>query len=274
MPELPEVEQVRRTLSGKIEGSRIEAVEVLLPRIVRAPDTAEAFCRLAIGKEILAVERRGKYLLIRLSDEWTLVVHLRMTGRLLVRKPPGCERFARIIFTLSNGACLCYADNRTLGTMHLLPATGLGALAGLASLGPEPFDEVLTAARLSELSRGRRVAVKSLLLDQRIIAGIGNIYADESLFVAGIHPARPAGTLSLEEWAAVLAAVRQVLAQAIDHRGTSFRDYRDANGEAGSNQLYLHAYGRGGQKCGRCGAIMTRIVVGGRGTCFCPACQR
>ncbi len=273
MPELPEVEQVRRTLSGKIEGSRIEAVAVLLPRIIRAPE-AQAFCEIVRGKQILAIERRGKYLLLRLSDDWTLVVHLRMTGRLLLCQPPGCERFARIIFSLSNGACLCYADNRTLGTIHLLPSNSLSELAGLASLGPEPFAAELTAERLCSLSRGRRIAVKSLLLDQRIIAGVGNIYADESLFVAGIHPARPAGSLSCDEWAALLGAVRKVLAQAIAHRGTTFRDYRDANGEAGSNQLYLHAYGKVGEKCGRCGETMARIVLGGRGTCFCPSCQR
>lgn len=274
MPELPEVEQIKRTLAGKVEGARIEQVEVLLDRIIRAPRDPQAFSRLLTGKVIKQLERRGKYLLVQLSDHWTMVVHLRMTGQLLFVEPPVEVRFARIIFSLSNGHCLCYADNRTLGTIYLLPDQQLHTLAGLAGLGPEPFAEELTPQSLMARAQGRRIAIKSMLLDQRIIAGIGNIYADESLFAAMIHPQRPAGTLTLDEWEKLLLAVREVLSQAIANHGTTFRNYRDGNGETGANQFSLRAYGKAGQPCARCGATMVRITVGGRGTCFCPQCQQ
>lgn len=274
MPELPEVEQVKRSLQGKLEGCRIECVKILLARLIKAPQNEDAFINLITGRVIKRLERRGKYLLLRLSDGLTLVVHLRMTGQLLLLTSNKEVRFARIFFSLSNGATLCYADNRTLGTLHLLPDDQLNTIGGLVALGPEPFDEVLTAQGLFAKSQGRKMAVKSMLLDQRVIAGIGNIYADESLFAAGIHPLRPAGSLTVAEWDHLLGAVRKVLQQALEHRGTTFRNYRDGNGESGENQLYLHAYGQKGQPCANCGTVMERITVGGRGTCFCPVCQQ
>ena len=273
MPELPEIEQIKRTLADKVEGVRIEQVKVLLDRIIRAPQDSQVFARLLTGKTIKQLERRGKYLLVRLSDHWTMVVHLRMTGQLLFVEPSVEVRFARIIFSLSNGYCLCYADNRTLGTIYLLPDQELHTIGGLAGLGPEPFAAELTSQSLMDRAKGRRIAIKSMLLDQRVIAGIGNIYADESLFAAMIHPQRPAGTLTLNEWEKLLLAVREVLSQAIANHGTTFRNYRDGNGEMGANQFYLRAYGKNGQPCARCGAAMVRITVGGRGTCFCPQCQ-
>lgn len=273
MPELPEVEQIKRTLASKIEGCRIDQVEVLLARIIRAPQDSQAFSHLLTGKVIQRLERRGKYLLVRLSDHWTMVVHLRMTGQLLFVEPSVEVRFARIIFSLSNGYRLCYADNRTLGTIHLLPDQELHTIGGLAGLGPEPFAAELTPQSLAARAQGRRIAIKSMLLDQRVIAGIGNIYADESLFAARIHPQRPAGTLTLDEWGNLLVAVREVLSQAIAHNGTTFRNYRDGNGEKGGNQFYLQAYGKQGKPCSQCGTAMVRITVGGRGTCFCPQCQ-
>ena len=274
MPELPEVEQVKRTLQDKLAGCRVERVEVLLARLIKAPQDEKTFISLLTGKVIKRLERRGKYLLLRLSDGWTLVVHLRMTGQLLLLAPNEEARFARILFSLSNGTTLCYADNRTLGTLHLLSDEQLDTIGGLAALGPEPFDETLTAQGLFEKAKGRKIAIKSMLLDQRVIAGIGNIYADESLFAAGIHPLRSAGSLTFEEWKRLLTSVRKVLQQALSHRGTTFRNYRDGNGERGENQFYLYAYGKKGQPCGKCGAVMERITVGGRGTCFCPACQQ
>ena len=273
MPELPEVEQIKRTLASQVEGARIDQIEVLLARIIKAPQDSQTFMRQLTGKTIERLERRGKYLLVRLSDHWTMVVHLRMTGQLLFVEPTAEVRFARIIFSLSNGRCLCYADNRTLGTIYLLPDDSLDTLSGLAGLGPEPFAVELTAQSLLARAQGRRIAIKSMLLDQRIIAGIGNIYADESLFAAKIHPQRPAGTLTLAEWEKLLSAVRAVLTQAINNHGTTFRNYRDGNGEAGGNQFYLQAYGKAGKPCEQCGAVMIRITVGGRGTCFCPQCQ-
>lgn len=274
MPELPEVEQVKRSLQDKLEGCRIERVKILLARLIKAPRNEADFIDLITGRVIERLERRGKYLLLRLSGGWTLVVHLRMTGQLLLLTSNKEVRFARILFSLSNGAVLCYADNRTLGTLHLLPDDQLNTIVGLAALGPEPFDEALTAQGLFTKSQGRKLAVKSMLLDQRVIAGIGNIYADESLFAAGIHPLRSAGSLTVVEWEQLLGAVRKVLQQALAHRGTTFRNYRDGNGESGENQLYLHAYGQKGQPCANCGAVMERITVGGRGTCFCPVCQQ
>ena len=274
MPELPEVEQVKRSLQDKLEGCRIERVEVLLARLIKAPQDEKTFISLLTGRVIERLERRGKYLLLRLSGGWTLVVHLRMTGQLLLLPTQGEARFARILFALSNGATLCYADNRTLGTLHLLPNDQLNMIGGLATLGPEPFDEMLTAQGLFEKAQGRKPAIKSMLLDQRVIAGIGNIYADESLFAAGIHPLRPTGSLTFEEWERLLTAVRNVLQQALSHRGTTFRNYRDGNGERGENQLYLYAYGKKGQPCSICGTVMERITVGGRGSCFCPVCQQ
>ena len=273
MPELPEVEQVKRSLQDKLAGCRVERVDVLLARLIKAPQDEKTFISLMTGKVIERLERRGKYLLLRLSAGWTLVVHLRMTGQLLLLAPNEEARFARILFSLSNAATLCYADNRTLGTLHLLPDEQLNTIGGLAALGPEPFDKTLTAQGLFEKAQGRKIAIKSMLLDQRVVAGIGNIYADESLFVAGIHPLRTAGSLTCDEWGKLLRSVRAVLQQALSHRGTTFRNYRDGNGECGENQFYLYAYGKKGQPCAKCGSVMERITVGGRGTCFCPVCQ-
>lgn len=274
MPELPEVETICRTLAPLVEGRRFGHSEVWLPRLIKAPVAREFAERLA-GQRIERLQRRGKYLLFVLSAD-VLVVHLRMTGRLQYVAPGAAhapQRHDRLRLGLQDGASLVYNDVRTFGTFHLLPPTELGRLAGLAALGPEPLEDGFTTAYLQERLGRSRSGIKSFLLRQDVVAGLGNIYADESLFLAGIHPKRPAASVGQEEIGRLHGAIRQVLRQGIDQGGTSIRDYRDGLGRSGGNQRLLCVYGRGGEPCPRCGTAISRAEFGGRGTHWCSRCQ-
>lgn len=274
MPEMPEVENIRRGLAERLVGRRILQTEVLLTRLVKWPD-AEAFRALATGRTVEAVERRGKYLLLALDGGARIVVHLRMTGRLwYVPEDAPRDPYARVVFHLEGGGFLIYADLRTLGTLYGLGAAELWRVAGLASLGPEPLSEAFTAAYLGEKLRGHRGKIKSFLLDQKRIGGIGNIYADEALHLAGVHPARAGKDLTPEEIEALHAAINRVIADGIADGGTTFRDYRNGIGKEGAHQEKLFVYGRKGLPCRRCGAAIEKTAIGGRGTHFCPVCQR
>ena len=271
MPELPEVETVRRHLAERIEGDVIRDVEVRLPRIVRRP-ALNLFAERLKEQGIRRVGRRGKYLLFQL-DQVLLVSHLRMEGRYAVANPSEPELpHTHVVFRLASGRELRYADVRQFGTMDAV-LKGEPLPKGLAELGPEPFDPALDGAALHERWRGRRAPIKSMLLDQRQIAGLGNIYVDEALFAAGIHPLTPAGAVGAEELDGLLREIRDVLARAIREGGSSVRSFRDGYGRHGGFQIQLAVYGRAGQPCPRCGGAIQKIKVAGRGTHVCPACQ-
>jgi formamidopyrimidine-DNA glycosylase len=274
VPELPEVETVRRRIAPLVEGATIASAEIVDPRLTR-PVSPSLVADALVGERIAAVERRGKYLLWRLGSGRTLVVHLRMTGSLL-HSPSGelpADAHRRATLALDTGAAVGYRDVRRFGTWELLDDGHLRPY--LASrLGPEPLAPSFTSARLARMVAGRQAPIKAVLLDQRRIAGIGNIYADEALWRARIHPLRPAGELDAAEIARLHRAVRAVLRRGIERQGSTLRDYMTPDGEGGGMQHEFHVYGRLGQPCDRCGHPIERIVVVGRGTWFCPHCQR
>ena len=273
MPEMPEVEIIRRYLDTQVAGKTIMNLDIRLPRMIKWPDV-EGFRALVTGRTIKSMNRRGKYLLMELDNDSKVVFHLRMTGR-LVYEPTGetSDHHARVIFHLQDGASLVYGDTRTLGTIHGLKPQELGMLKGLAEMGPEPLSAEFTAEYLYRTASRRKVAIKSFLLNQKYIGGIGNIYADEALFLAGIHPLRPANSLTQTECGKLWESVNKVIADGIADGGTTFRDYQNGEGGKGSHQEHLYVYGRKGEQCRNCGAVIERITVGGRGTHFCPNCQ-
>jgi formamidopyrimidine-DNA glycosylase len=270
MPELPEVEYVARQLRDALVGRTITRAEVQWPRAVATPDAAEFAARI-VGHHVERIGRRGKYLLIGLDGGETLVVHRRMTGNLILAAPDADVRYARASFTLDDGRALIFSDPRKFGRLALVADHDLPRFFG--ALGPEPLDEAFTADTLAAGVAGRARAVKALLLDQRIVAGLGNIYADEALFRAGIHPLRPGNTLAPGEIAALRDAIQATLLMGIEHGGTTFGRHRDIYDEAGTNLDYIEVYRRTGQPCVRCGTPIQRIVVTQRGTHFCSHCQ-
>lgn len=271
MPELPEVETIRISLEPKLTGRMITGVSIALPKMIENPAPAELETAVQ-GRKIIGVERRGKYLLIRLDGESTLAIHLRMTGQLMVEdleRPPGKATYFKV--QLDNGTELRFSDQRKFGKVFYFESREIPA--ALTRLGPEPLSEEFTPERLKQSFAKHQLAVKKALLDQTVIAGIGNIYADEALFLAGIHPARPVDSLTDQELEALYHAIRQVLTESISHRGTTKRDYRDGEGHPGSHQDYLRVYGRKGEPCIVCGTPLAKMIFGGRGTHFCPMCQ-
>ena len=273
MPELPEVETVRRSLQEALRGQRIAAVtRVAWARTIAEP-APEIFCTLLQDRAILDVDRRAKYLVIRLDRDEALVVHLRMTGRLtVVDADAEPDNHTHVALKLASGQQLFFRDTRKFGRIWLLDRAGLEVLYG--RLGPEPLDEALTAEEFRTLLRRRKGRLKPLLLDQKLIAGLGNIYVDEALWTAQLHPLQTVGELSDAQIEALYDAIRSVLRRSIERRGTTFADYRDAWGFAGENQNFLNVYDRAGEPCPRCGTPIERTVVGQRGTHFCPTCQR
>ncbi|WP_029214963.1 bifunctional DNA-formamidopyrimidine glycosylase/DNA-(apurinic or apyrimidinic site) lyase [Kallotenue papyrolyticum] len=272
MPELPEVETVRRSLLPALVGRRIlEVTRCAWPRTIAAP-APELFCTRLRDRAILDVARRAKYVIIHLDGDEALVVHLRMTGRLTLVAPDATpDQHTHVALRLDDERQLFFRDPRKFGRIWLLDRDGLARLDG--QLGPEPLDETLTAAAFRALLRRRTGRLKPLLLDQRLIAGLGNIYADEALWQARLHPLQSVAQLSDEQIDALYAAVRDVLQRSIANRGTTFADYRDAWGLRGDNQSALNVYGRAGQPCPRCGTPIARLVVAQRGTHICPVCQ-
>jgi formamidopyrimidine-DNA glycosylase len=272
MPELPEVETVRRRLMPHVSGRVLEQVAVLDYRLTDPEPPASVAARLQ-GARIETLGRRGKYLLIELADGAALAVHLRMTGNLLwLSAPPDADPpFLRARALLDDGSYLGYTDVRRFGTWRVAEDGAEAWLAG--KLGPEPLGD-WSAADLARALAGRRAPVKAALLDQRVVAGVGNIYADEALYAARIHPAAPAGRLSRARVTRLHGAVRDALQAGIDAQGASIRDFRTPDGGYGSAQERFAAYGRGGDPCERCGTLMRRTVLAQRGTTYCPRCQR
>jgi len=273
LPELPEVESVRRSLAGAVVGTRIEQVRLgAFTGCIAAPDPA-SFSRGVAGQRITSAGRRAKYLLLGLESGDTIAVHLRMTGELVVVDHDApLDRHHHVTFVLEDGRELRFADTRKFGRIRLLDP---GAMRQLdRSLGPEPLDDSLTDERFAEMLAGRRRAIKPLLMEQTFLAGVGNIYADEALFSAALHPLRPGDSLAETEASRLLAAVRDTLQGAIDRGGTTLRDYRDGLGRPGTNQHYLQIYSlQAGEPCPRCATPIERIVVAQRGTKLCPRCQ-
>ncbi len=271
MPELPEVEYIRQGLNAALPGQAIEHVEILWPGVV-ATHTAEAFKQAVEGLRFGPVGRRGKYLILALPPH-DLVIHLRMTGRLYICESavPEWESHphVRAVFTLAGGGRLYMRDLRKFGRMYLVA----DANSIIGTLGPEPLDNALSAERLRQILVGHHRQIKPLLLDQHTVAGLGNTYVDESLWLAGLHPLRISDSLTATEVAALHQAIRSVLKAALAHGGTTMRDYRGPDDEQGAHQFSLAVYGRTGQPCPRCGSTITRMVVGQRGTHVCPACQ-
>ncbi|MDP9366244.1 MAG: bifunctional DNA-formamidopyrimidine glycosylase/DNA-(apurinic or apyrimidinic site) lyase [Chloroflexota bacterium] len=273
MPELPEVETVRRSLLGLVVGRRVDAVRPGAFTAVMGDEGIEAAAARVVGRTITGVRRRAKYLLLDLDDGSSLMVHLRMTGRLVVapREAPPL-RFEHLRLELDAGRDLRFADQRKFGrVLHLLPAD-VERLE--RRLGPEPLGRGFTGDALATALARRTGKLKSVLLDQRLLAGLGNIYVDEALFRSRLHPERRANTLSVEEVRRLHRAIRAVLREGLTHGGTTFSSFQDATGIEGANARNLRVYGRGGEACVRCGSPLTRAVVGGRGTSFCARCQR
>ncbi|USG64420.1 DNA-formamidopyrimidine glycosylase [Brevibacillus ruminantium] len=274
MPELPEVETVVRTLQRLVLGKTIKNVSVLLPRIIRRPDDIEEFKAMLVGQTIHDIKRRAKFIQFVL-DRDVLISHLRMEGRYgLYRVDEPVEKHTHVIFHFTDGTELRYRDVRQFGTMDLIPL-GLETSEGpLAKLGVEPLDEGFTAEVLHSLLKGRPTKIKPLLLNQECIVGLGNIYVDESLFRARIHPERPAGTLTARQTAKLHEAIVATLSEAVEQGGSSIKSYVNGQGEMGMFQQSLLVYGRKGEPCTVCGTEIIRFVVGGRGTHICPACQK
>ncbi len=273
MPELPEVEQVRISLLPHIKGKKIESVRVDVPKMIHHPDI-ETFCREISGRQIVDVGRKGKYLRLELEKGMYLLVHLRMTGALLALPKGNAEPpFTRMAFILSGNENLYFSDIRKFGTVELI---GLDDYrdAGYEMLGPEPLEDAMDAAYLRAKAKGKITRVKSFILDQSVIAGLGNIYADESLFVAHIRPTRRVDRLTKKEWETLALAIKQVIAQGLRHHGTTFRNYQDADGKMGDNAAYLNVYHHKGEPCPLCGTLLKQIKVAGRGSVYCPHCQR
>jgi formamidopyrimidine-DNA glycosylase len=273
MPELPEVESVRRQLEPTLVGRRFERVSIHDPRLVRPYEPAEVAAELE-GEHVAAVERRGKYLVVRFESGRVLLIHLRMTGSLL-RAPNRSlpdDPHRRAVVRLDDGSDVAYRDVRRFGTWLLLePGEAEPYLA--ARVGDEPLDALFTAARLGERLAGRRTSLKAALLDQRTLAGMGNIYVDEALWRARLNPLRPASGLDRNELRRLHRGIRAALEHGLARQGSTLRDYRLPDGSGGSMQNEFRVYGRRDEPCDRCGTLIARTQVAGRTTWFCPTCQ-
>jgi formamidopyrimidine-DNA glycosylase len=296
VPELPEVETVRRQLAPEVSGRRITSAEILDERLVR-PAAPGKVARGLEGRRIEAVDRRGKYLLVRLEDDGVLALHLRMTGNVLLRPADSSEAVADLMergerlggprlyeahpqlkhlrarFELDDGSEILFTDLRRFGTAVLLEGSETLDEYLATRVGIEPLSEDLTPETLLRIAQGRTAPLKSFLLTQTGVAGIGNIYADEALHRAELHPLSPAGSMKIEHAEALAEGIVDALEAGLANGGSSIDDYRDTRGERGSMQDEFLVHTREGEDCPRCGGTVERIVVGGRSTYFCPECQ-
>ncbi|PHA00709.1 DNA-formamidopyrimidine glycosylase [Bacillus pseudomycoides] len=273
MPELPEVENVRRTLEKLVKGKTIEEVIVTYPNLVKEPDDAELFKEMLRGETIEEVGRRGKFLLIYVT-RYVIVSHLRMEGKYMLHEADDpVDKHTHVRFRFTDGTELRYKDVRKFGTMHLFEKGTELTIMPLADLGPEPFSGELTPAYLRERMQKTARKVKVVLLDQRIVVGLGNIYVDEVLFRSRIHPEREASSLTNEEFETLYKEIVATLTEAVERGGSTIRTYMNSQGQIGSFQERLYVYGRKGEPCVTCGTALEKTVVGGRGTHYCPVCQ-
>jgi formamidopyrimidine-DNA glycosylase len=274
MPELPEVEVLRRSLEPYLVGEEVRRIEVRSPALREPLDAAELERRLA-GHRIERLGRRAKYLLVDVDGGSTLAVHLGMSGRLTLapgEAPP--ERHEHLVIHLASGRKLRLRDPRRFGLAFALATAGVAADGHFAHLGIEPLSEAFSGAALRAAARGRRGPVKTFLMDARTVVGVGNIYACEALFRAGIHPSRSVARISEARWDRLAAAVVAVLSDAISEGGTTLNDFRNGAGESGYFQVSLAVYGREAEPCPTCSAPIRRLVHSNRSTFYCPRCQR
>ena len=274
MPELPEVETVRRSLLTKLPGRSVTEIQVRDARL-RVPVAEEKLNELIAGRRVTDLSRRAKYLIIHFDSGSCLIIHLGMSGQLLLVSPDlPFDKHDHVIFSLDDGLELRFRDPRRFGMVVALSESELNDYAPLKQLGPEPLAANCKADYLFERSRGLTKPVKNFLMDQRVIVGVGNIYASESLFLAGIHPLKPAGRISRARWQKLMEAIKRVLRDAIRQGGTTLNSFRDSQGNAGYFQIALRVYGRKGEPCLTCQTMIRAQVVAGRSTFFCPKCQR
>jgi len=272
MPELPEVETIKRELEKKIVGERIKEVIINLPKPIKRPAPAELKKRLT-NKKIKGVKRRGKYIILEIEGENFLFIHLKLTGQLIVEKENGpIEKHAHIIFRFASGKDLRFIDLRRFGTMNLVDR--MEKFSTYNELGFDPLDSSFNLEKFKEILDKRPTKIKQLLMNQSLIAGIGNIYAAEALFRAGISPLRPAKRLKDSEIKKLLEALKGILKEAIRYKGSSVDNYVTTDGEEGDYEDKLLIYGRDKKNCPKCGSRLESIKLGGRGTNYCPKCQR
>lgn len=274
LPELPEVETVRKGLEKLVLKATIESVDVYWNRIISGPIEPTEFKQNLMGEKIIEFDRRGKYIIIRFK-QWALVSHLRMEGKYEVEESSTpLKKHTHVVFHLADGRDLRYLDVRKFGRMMLVPLGDEFTATGIKLLGPEPTVEAFDEAAFYKNLQTKKRAIKPLLLDQKIVAGLGNIYVDEALFLAKINPLRTANSLRKIEVSQLHEAIIKVLGDAVEAGGTTIRTYQNALGEAGSFQVKLSVYGKKGLPCVRCGTPIEKIKVAQRGTHFCPNCQR
>jgi formamidopyrimidine-DNA glycosylase len=275
MPELPEVETIRQRLAPVLTGRRFEHVTIADPRLTR-PEPPELVAAALEGERVRDVGRRGKYLVVAFESGRHLLIHLRMTGSLQHPVSGGLDAdpHRRAVVRLDDGSAVAYRDVRRFGTWTLLEPGELDEYFAARRLGGEPLERSFTSRVLAHAFTGRRAPVKAALLDQRAAAGLGNIYVDEALWRARLHPLRPAGELGQQELKVLRKAIRQALEMGITRQGASLRDYRDPAGRRGAMQDDFRVYGRTGEPCPRCGTPIEKTRVGGRGTWYCPRCQQ
>ena len=266
MPELPEVETIKKELEKSVLRKKIVDVVLHNPRVIKEPKKEE-FVRLLRGVHIRRILRKGKLLIFELSSGKSLAVHLRMTGQLVY---PGNGRESRVSFKLSNGKFLDYRDRRLLGDLRIID--DWKNLKFIRELGPEPFG--ISEGQFQKMLAAKKTKIKPLLMDQTFISGVGNLYAAEALFRARIDPARPASSLSEKEKALLFKEIKDTLNEAIEHKGSSIDQYVQLSGQAGNYVKYHKVYGREGKPCLVCKTAIKRVSMGGRGTYFCPRCQQ
>lgn len=274
MPELPEVETVKRVIEPQIRGLSIADLLIRRPEIIAHPAAGE-FRRLLVNRTICGMDRRGKFLMICLDNGSRIILHLRMTGGLLLAPPDFPEeKHTHLVFRLGNGMELRFSDMRRFGRFWLLQKGETDTYSGISKLGIEPFDPALTGAFLKMHMGKRTKAIKNCLLDQSIVAGIGNIYSDEILFTAGIFPACPANRLADQDWERLAEVIPQRIAFFIEKNEISQPEYLQTKGKDYRNTPFLQVYGHAGELCPNCGKMLCRIVVSGRSSVYCPVCQK
>ena len=274
MPELPEIETIKSVIEPQVQGLTIENVTVNRPEVIAYP-TADVFCDLLTGQTISHMERRGKFLIFTLGNGDHIILHLRMTGCLLLTSADFLEeKHTHIVLLLSDEKELRFSDTRRFGRFWLLKNGETDTYSGIGKLGIEPLSLDFTAEYLNAHFGKRKKAVKGCLLDQRVVAGIGNIYSDEILFAAGIYPARSANSLKRTEWEQLAATIPERLSYFIEVDKMMPEEYLETKGQDYRSTPFLQVYGHEGKPCPRCGTTLCRIVVGGRGSVYCPACQK
>lgn len=274
MPEMPEVENIVVGIKDFIENKKIVDVEIIKGDIIKSPSSDE-YKKLLQDRIIKSLKRRGKYIIMSLDDGRLNIIHLRMTGKLLYKQEnEDIDKYSCVIYHLEDKTKLIYADIRRLGTLDLITTDEISRLKGLYTLGAEPLSSEFTIEYLKDCLDKSKTKIKPFLLNQKNVAGLGNIYVDEALAISKIHPERKANSLSDEEIEKLHQAINLVISEGIRDGGTSFRDYRNGLCEKGSHQDKLYVYNRKGKKCRFCHNLITKIVLNGRGTYFCPNCQK